>query len=192
MGDDSLQIKLIGKSTVKVCLSAKELDDFGLSRESIGENESDTRKLIIYILDEILHTLGKDLSSGRLCIEIFPTSEKGCLMYISDSSSYTAAHRRRRKKRTADDTAEAPELVFSCSTAEELMGCADILRNRAGKLISRSSLFISQEDFRIVVSVAVPLHGEDFPQSITAAYTREHCSLLIADDAIERLSGLIP
>lgn len=186
-----MNIEFISKSTVKATLTPADLSRFKLDYDSISETNTQTKKLIVYILNELLRLKGKDLSNEHLYIEVFPTVNGGCLLYLSVSSDLT-------EENDNDDDLPA-EFIFSFSNTDELIGCAAELKRLFGKYIKNSSLYYSDEDFRLIIEVSEgssvnelsdKYREEQHELNIKAAHTREHCTKLISSCAVERLAQL--
>ena len=184
---------MIGKSTVKTVISEKELENFGLTYEKIKEDDPHTRELIMYTVGEMIRSKGIDLRDRELYIEVFPSGDNGCLMYISDSKGSILVPSEKKRKNTSSKHRRGfmPEIVFSCRNSYELSECAETLLNKAHGNILCSSLFFSPDDFRIIVSLKGSPISVNFPFNTAAAYTREHYTILLSENALEKLSGVL-
>lgn len=186
-----MNIEFISRYTVKATLSCRDLARFDLDYESISETNTKTKKLIIYILNELLRLKGTDFSEEHLFIEVFPTINGGCLLYLTASSDQT--------NDTLPQEEPPTEFIFSFSDTDELINCAAELRKLFGKYIRNSSLYYSDDDFRLIIEItesSVPekmsdkYRNEQNELNIRAAHIREHCTMLISNHAVERLSEL--
>lgn len=192
-----MHIELIGKSTVKVALSEDDLNEYGLEFDIIESGSAATRRLLSDILDRLLLTKNIDLTSEKLYIEVFPGRPGGVLMYISNSKGVSLSD---RETENADEIIEA---VFSENTIPQLVSTAAGLDLRIGQYIKSSSLYCSDTSFELIIGLdrreiiktlkklrtcqdAVLSGGS----GIRAAHIREHCTPILTECAIKRLSSL--
>lgn len=191
-----MHIELISKSTVKITLSATELDSYGLNYDMIQTESSETRCLISEIIDRLLLIKDIDLSREKLYIEVFSDKLGGCLMYISGA---------RGKNLTETETGTFPEnaaeAVYFCRSISELIDSARDIKMKLGRNVKASSLYYSDDDFCLIIaidndfllkSMKQPCDSNAAGSHIRAAHIREHCTPVLEEKAVERLSELTP
>ncbi len=192
-----MHIELISKSAVKITLTGTELSSYSLEFDLIDSGSPETRRLLSDVLDRLLLTKNIDLSDEKLYIEVFPEKSGGCLMYISNSKGGSLF------SREPDSAEDIIELVFSCRTIPELISRAVFLDLRIGEYIRTGSLYYSDSSFELIAGLerkelikalkrlqdcsdAVISGGS----GIRAAYIREHCTPLLEENAVKRLTAL--
>lgn len=192
-----MHIELIGKSTVKAALSQDDLNEYGLEFDMIESGSTATRRLLSDILDRLLLTKNIDLTSERLYIEVFPGRTGGVLMYISNSKGLNLSDNE------SDNDEELIEAVFSESSIPQLISRAASLDLRIGQYIKSSSLYCSDTSFELIIGLDrreiiktlkklkscqdTVLSGGS---GIRAAHIREHCTPVLTDSAIKKLTSL--
>lgn len=78
-----LELHRIGEEKLKVILSPFDMMKYNLTCEKLDYENTETRKALWNILDEAKHETGFDAAQGRICIEVFPEKNGGCVIYIS-------------------------------------------------------------------------------------------------------------
>lgn len=79
-----MHIEHISKSTLKITVSAAELSSMGLRREDIDGKSPMSRLLVSEILEKLRPQLDSgSLMDGEQSVEIFPSRDSGCVIYIS-------------------------------------------------------------------------------------------------------------
>lgn len=190
-----MHIELISKSTVKIIISASELDSYGLNYDMIQTESTETRTLISDILSQLLLIKNIDLSKEKLYIEAFSDKSGGCLMYISGARGGNLTD-----SETEPYTENHTEIIYFCRSIAELVNTARDIKIRLGRNVRASSLYCSDEDFCLIISISNDYLLKAIKRSrdintvgnlIRAAHIREHCTPILEQNAVERLSQLI-
>lgn len=189
-----MHIELISKSTVKITLTASDLDSYSLNYDMIQTESPETRKLISDIINRLLLIKDIDLSREKLYIEVFSDKAGGCLMYISGA---------RGKNLTESEvmplSEDCTEVIYFCRSIDELVRSAVEAKALFGRNAAASSLYYSDEYFCLIISAVQDSrfksvkHSDDAGTArsmIHAAYIREHCTPVLEENAVERLSEL--
>ncbi|MGN0696020.1 MAG: adaptor protein MecA, partial [Oscillospiraceae bacterium] len=142
-----MHIELISKSTVKISLTASDLDSYGLNYDMIQTESPETRTLISDIINRLLLIKDIDLSREKLYIEVFSDKAGGCLMYISGA---------RGKNLTESEIVPFPEdcaeVLYFCRSIDELVRAAVEVKSLFGRSVTASSLYYSDEYFCLIIS----------------------------------------
>jgi len=187
-------IEKLSSLTVKITLNNYELDFFGLSFELLKNNDSSTKKLITYILDEIKKSLNINLFDEHLYIEAFSGKHKHCILYISIIYD--------------NDIIKNNNLGF-CNG--EIMVVSDSLRSlisyscilSENEIFPESDLFLLQNRYLLIIygiissdpelpeRTAANCGLEYYTDEILNASVKEYGNCIISGDAAGILSGKI-
>ena len=77
-----MELILISESKLKIMLTADDMESNGISEELLTYGEKDVRKIFERILEEAKAKTGFDSSTGRLCIQVYPSKDGGCEVYF--------------------------------------------------------------------------------------------------------------
>lgn len=77
-----MELILISETKLKIMLTADDMENNGISEELLTYGEKDVRKIFEGILEEAKLKTGFDSSTGRLCIQVYPSKEGGCEVYF--------------------------------------------------------------------------------------------------------------
>lgn len=188
-----MKIDIISKSTLKVTLTAADMNEYKLCYEELTGKGSGCRKALGRLLRDTNGPEGAAmaarLSEDRLFVEAFRRMDGGCMLYVSAISA-------QRKKSVLDESREAAPIMLELSSQRELgQLCRCLLREKEQGAEFSSRLFMSKGVFRLAVvpenicrSVILRLFGEfgaAVCSELFAAFTEEHFKVLIGENAAE-------
>lgn len=78
-----MELILISESKLKIMLSADDMNYYELNTDTIDYDNTETRKAFWDILDEAKHKTGFDAASERVFIQVYPSKEGGCELYVT-------------------------------------------------------------------------------------------------------------
>jgi len=78
-----MELILISESKLKIMLSAADMNYYELNTETIDYDNTETRKAFWDILDEAKHRTGFDAASDRVFIQVYPSKEGGCELFVT-------------------------------------------------------------------------------------------------------------
>ena len=188
-----MEQELLKNGSVRIFVSAREMDAFGITFASLDIHTEATRTFLAAVLLAAGDCAAFDLS--RVTVEALPT-EDGCILLLSPS--WTLARRVRRKNGTP--------LIYEFSSADALLGLAAAWRKRyappsyLGCALSASSLYTFAEGYRLILYPLSPLSlsarqllcewGQKAGYGEAAvAFTAEHGHAVCIGDALPRLCG---
>lgn len=163
-----MNISLESPGRLVIVLSHSELQNLGLTYQSIDYSRENSRTVIQGLLSTAAEKTGFDPKGGRLVIEVFPSPDMGCILCFSKSQS--------RRLRLAN----SDERVYEFSDSEHMMSAMEQLYKtgvKGGSLYEKSGKYRllllckypSLTD-RLICEFAVPLGKSKG----AASYTKEH------------------
>lgn len=170
---------------MKIILSGKELAQSGLSCRDFDSDSPEAASLISKLVGAVYLRKGLPVPGQRLFAEVFPTSGKGCVVYISsvDGSLFP----------------ETGTIVLITDSTAALTQAAKLIQIYAGKHCT-SSLYADSSSFKLTIELdedIAPL-TERLRQTAAVApanecilaHITEHCRTIIPENAVDTLSEL--
>jgi len=187
-------IEKLSSLTVKITLNDYELDFFGLNYELLKNNDSSTKKLITYILDEIKNNININLFNEHLYIEAFSGKHKHCILYIS--VIYINDIIKMDNIRYCSD-----KIIIVSECIRSLIKYSCILSEN--HIFPESNLFLLQNRYLLIIydiissdpelpeRTAANCGLEYYTDEILKASAEEYGNCIISGDAVGILSGKI-
>ena len=189
-----MKFVLVDSDKLKVSLTQKDLEEMGISYESIDYSDENTRKALVSLLEKGRAQTGFNPRRAKLYIEVFPSQDGGCVIYYTrlQGGEVFAAGR----------FVPGPSpVVFAFDSSEALIQACSGAKRRCIHRILRSRLYLLEKQYRLVIwsldysdNVSVLFlseYGRPVGEgAVLAAFTEEHGKLLICENAIETLAEL--
>ena len=186
---DMMKIKRLAKNKVRILLSHRELEAFGIVWENIGPNDPATQEWIALLLDAADRHTGFYPEDGHLYVEAVPTDE-GYAVILSTIAP---------EKEETEQSVLSP-LVFLFENAADLTAGARRLYQQYAHRIYQSALYQNGEEYLLVLrpldrcsmesSLLLSEYGTPVAEGeLSAAVIDEHCTSLYTSEALEHLSN---
>ena len=88
----------ISESKLKVMLSRKDLEEYELDTEQLDYGNRETRLLFREILESVKEEIGFDTDGYRVLVQLFPSRDGGCEMFITKIGSIHCERETEREK----------------------------------------------------------------------------------------------
>ena len=188
---DTLNIEIIDKYIIKITLSLKDMQNYGVNYEKINYNDKKTRQLIVSLLYKVKKTTNIDISKSKILIEAFPTEENGCILYLNIINNESINN-------ILNDNSKKP-LIIKFKHIQDFKNMCKILINKhyIKKILKNTLLQINNYFILIIYSDDEQLskispicfeygniigYGE-----LNKKIIEEHCDLIIKNNAIETI-----
>ncbi len=182
-----MELILISSSKLKIMLSAEDMKEYNIE----CDGESALRRGFAPVLERAHEDCGFDIESGRLLVQVFPSREGGCEMFIT---RVAIAGNKEEKDYTSPS-------VCILRTAGDLVALCRALRARG--FGAGSSAYAMREG---VYALILPEFDRDERLPLEASvigeyadrrdcdniegYIKEHASAVFTDNAVARLAEL--
>ena len=194
-----MRIDILSKTTLKLTLTAADMDDYDLCYEAFSQRGSDCRKTLGRLLRSAEEDDGAAMAARllseerRLFVEAFRRMDGGCMLYVS-----ALGH---KHKKVQEDGCDAAPILFE-ATEERDMGrvCRCLLMERKRGAEFSSRLYTDGTCYRLAVtpkntcrSRVIRLFdefGAAICDELVAAYTAEHFRAVINEDAVDIGAGI--
>ena len=189
-----MNIEPLDRQTIKIVLSATDMDKFHISYDEMDYNHPATRKVILQLLQQVREKISFDFSQNKLFIEAFPAQESGCVLYLNLLGED-------QKHSNRSEGFHMP-LIFLIEDLESLRRLCDKLYHSYHHLILKSSLYETDENYNLTVYsyykmdarlIAVIREYGHFlgKGELKSQIIGEHSAKLVKDKAIEMIHQYI-
>lgn len=198
-----MKLILITERKLKILLSGKELDGLGISCDEMDYSNTGTRRVFWYLLDEAKRATGFDAASARVFIQIYPSGDGGCEMYVSKlgdagsgkGQSGSRGRGERSEELTVRRKRRREERIYRFEDMEDMLSaCRELQKRRYGGI---SSAYDGGEELggyylklECEPGECAPLeeYGERRSSAGLADHISEHCREICRGDAVGALA----
>lgn len=210
-----MELILISRSKLKIMLTADDMENYSISADSLTYEKRDTRRAFERILDEAREKTGFDSTSGRLFIQVYPSKNGGCEVYVISNEEDKKCEKKQDKGGTKEVRTPPKPRVCQCvygfdtierviSASRALRGCgydsdSSLYWSESGERETRYYLALREEIDRenrykkrksLSKSDVAGEFGRRMGGRETLIYINEHCRSIIEGDAVERMAEL--
>lgn len=198
-----MELILINSSKLKIMLSHDDMKRYDLDTDCIDYDTTATRRAFWSILDDAKCQTGFDAASDRLFIQLYPSKEGGCEMYVTkmsvprlpsaqDSRKTALADRQYGGREQTDAYGFDSMNSLLCVTRRLLSlgfdGESQVYRDDGGRLfllLSRYGIGAPLDEFSFILEYG---NAENVEQ--LKLYISEHAVCICPHGAVERLGVL--
>lgn len=83
-----MELILINDRKLKITLSESDMKEYDIDCGTVDYSRTETRRAFWSLLDEAKHRTGFDAASDRVYIQLYPSREGGCEMYITKLGTF--------------------------------------------------------------------------------------------------------
>ncbi|MDR0991994.1 MAG: adaptor protein MecA [Ruminococcus sp.] len=184
-------IERAGRDTVKVIVTADELDEYGLEGNELQNGGIEAQMFFVTVFSETKRILGADLGDKRLYVEVFNFGTMDeTIIYLSVKTEDFELE--------GDPAAENEEFI-SVYYAKELYDLSEFSKSlcdnsRSSGIAISSSFYLSDEGYFLVLKSSEPLcapMGAVGTREYCADYIEEHFILIEEENAAEKLAEFV-
>ncbi len=176
-----MEIVRISNEKIKVSLSDSDMVLLEISCDMLDGSSDIGREAFNRIMDKIKETSGFETYGKRIFVQMFPSKDGGCEMFITklNDRKYTMVRKRKNVCYTFHD--------LNC-----LIDFCNVANSR--EYIGSSSFYIDEQHrhYYICLERELPFATEFYGKKCckdTDAYIKEHC-ILITEEAVSKLGAL--
>ena len=203
-----MDITYINSKNIKISISREELYENGLDAESLDYTKTRTKRFIWELLDIAYIKTGFNAGNGRLFVRVFPSADGGCELFITKNADFSEkdgksdtciAQTENENEDLACVTDDADKLYMLCGRLKTAGFCGDSsLYSGTGD----SFILVFNSQRKLPSYINKKFCGEkkdyffaaDYGKMFTVtpemkAYICEHCHLVCAECAVEKIMG---
>ncbi len=185
-----MTVELISPTTIKVVLSACDLEEYSIDCVTLNRRSPETKQFINELTERLMSEGGIEIPGDRLFVEAFPQLSGGCLIYISARDEI----RRRRGPYTS--------LSIFSEDFTPLYSLCRRLFEKLSHIIRGSSLYTDGIGFFLIIETftksedkilaLLPEYSLSCDKSeVTREYIAEHFTPFYTESAVESLYALL-
>ena len=192
-----MELILISENKLKITLSECDMKQYDLDCNTIDYDNTETRRAFWSILDEAKHRTGFDAASQRVFIQLYPSKEGGCEMYVTKlelKSSKESHHALLPLSRRflAFSFERLDELIGVCRRlrAIDFSGSSEAHRSNTGRYV----LIIDEPEENAYIGLSEHSFIDEFGRRENVKHVKlmchEHASCICGENAVEILGSL--
>ncbi|MBE6718067.1 MAG: adaptor protein MecA [Ruminococcaceae bacterium] len=204
-----MELILISESKLKIMLTADDMENYDISNEQMTYEKKETRRVFEKLLDEAREKTGFDSSSERIFIQVYPSKNGGCEVYVTLNTE-GKQERKQREKSTAPKN-KKEYCVYLFENIDDALSACCVLRKIGYK--NESSLYseqkgkaqvkyylVLQEDViqntqgrkrrNVSKSDLANEYGKKLASKEWMLYIREHGKAIVEKNAVQTMSVL--
>lgn len=178
-----MDLIFINDHKLKIMLSGSDMQKYSLDCSNLDYDNKETRSRFWDILNEAKENTGFDFEGGRVFIQLYPSKEGGCEMYVTKLGGL--ASRRESGDGTAKKTSEGKrECAYSFESLENLLSVCRRLsslgyseKSSAWQLPDRYYLLLNEPE----ENAYIPLCECSFIREYGKSESVRNATLLIAE-----------
>ena len=196
-----MELIVINENKLKITLSECDMKQYSLDCETLDYDNTETRRAFWNILDEVKHQTGFDAASQKVFIQLYPSKEGGCEMYvtklgISKGQKDADSHRLKplHHRQVAYSFPSLDRLTAVCKRLCEI-GFSD-KSSAWHSMLERGQYYLiidePEENAYLPLSESSFIfeYGKRENLKNTLLFLHEHASCICKDKAVEVLSAL--
>lgn len=203
-----MELILINESKLKIMLTADDMEDYSISNENMSYENTDTRKMFGKILEKAKEKTGFDSSLGKLFIQVYPSKNGGCEVYVT--TERVGAQNKKSDRKGTPPKKKKEYCVYVFSDFSSVLCACSLLH--ICKYEYESSLYCEglslSKKYYLVLQEEVMLNGQynkkrppsksdlasEYGKKLDGKnmlmYINEHAEELVATNAVSALANL--
>ncbi len=165
-----MEITSLGKLSIRIKLEQSDMDKFGVTYDDMDYKNARTKHIIWELLDKARESAGFDTDGKKLHIQIFPSKQGGCELYISKISASCEGF---------------DEKSYRFSSLESALAALVYLKKM--NLICRAKLYSMGGFWFISADAELSEYGEKLNEPLEIDVLREHGRFICGGSGLLKL-----
>ena len=188
----------INDHKLKIMLTDNDMKKYSLDAGELDYNDKETRCILWDILSEAKESTGFDTDGGKIFIQLYPSKEGGCEMYVTKlgGPSYNKEADNLSSKKTSEGKREC---AYSFDSLDSLLSVCRRLsslgyseKSSAWSLSDKYYLIINEPEENAYIPLSECSFIREYGKSESARHTRllisERAECICPDNAIDTLA----
>lgn len=186
-----MKIEKIDEKTIRILLSAKDMEEYHITYEQMDYNDAATKRAILNIVQQIRQKSNIGIETGKLFVEAFPNEDGGCILYVNVIDPVTEEKFPCRERSSFDTP-----LVFEFDSIDFLTAACSRLWVHDSHLIIKTSLYLYEKKYRLLLYTYCRMeqkiirllqeYGHYLGKgAVLSAFVKEHAKPILTDRAVE-------
>ena len=192
-----MELILINESKLKIMLSPDDMQKYELCCDSVDYSSTETRRAFWNILDQAKHRTGFDAASERVYIQLYPSRDGGCEMYVTKIGMICTpqVHGTDAKPRIVqnDIACVFPDMTSLLRACKAVLERKIACKSRAYTGDAGSCMLFLRIDLRSSDTERLAFigeFGEIYDCALAQAYANEHYRCICKENAVQTLARL--
>ena len=200
-----MELIMINSEKMKIMLTREDMTYYDIKMYSLGHTGNNVREAFSRVLEDIKSETGFDTVTEKSILQVYPSRDGGCEVYVTrlggkgDEGVPTDNSKSGRDSAKVSVRTWLEDVIFVFENITDTIDACRLLR--ADGYVYNSRLYEKDGKYYLFLeddTCGINLTGElcrlsDFGKKIggkiTEAYIYEHCELMIAERAVEKLGG---
>jgi Negative regulator of genetic competence, sporulation and motility len=185
-----MELILINDSKLKVMLTPADMESYAITCDTIDYENTETRRAFWNILDEAKHKTGFDAASDKVFIQVYPSKNGGCELYVTKllHNDYGGNITVKRNDSTVTAVYEFENINSLLAVCRQL-AVVGYIGDSSAFSDSNKSYYLSITERKDTYSFITEF-GERRNTGFLDAYLAEHCVCICEGNAVGVLSKL--
>lgn len=179
-----MELIKISNEKLKITLSPEDMAEYGINCDTADYGRTETRRAFWHLLDEVKHKTGFDSASDRVYIQLYPSRDGGCEMFVTKLAD--------RAEQAPLASGSAARRAFIFPDVAAVIGACRALSARHGQMFA-SAYSAEDGSLLLLLDGDPPAFLSEFGKEVDARAAvlgiPEHFKKL-TDDAIGALAAL--
>lgn len=185
-----MELIIISESKIKLMLTPADMALY----------TGTTKEMLRGIMHDAREKCGFRAADGRIFIQMYPSKEGGCELFVTKLDEHrNGMFMQAGEERTLTEyrkyiyRARASHVIYSFEEMRYLLGCCRGLSGMGYSGSSRAYRDPDKNRYYLKLDCETPVAGENFGSlcpSRTFYYINEHCDVICAENAVEKLGKL--
>ena len=209
-----MELIKVNSQKLKIILTKEDMTSFDITNENLDYTSAKTRKALGSILERAKEQTGFDIKNDRLYIQVFPSVDGGCEMFLTrrarllpEPAMPRCSYYRRKSQLPVEYSCENGRYIVTSQNIDDIIDLCTRMKNE--KFYGTSSLYILNGEYLLTLDFKrrVPCFTKEreydeqarfgficdycnvcYADELPQAYINEHAEVLIKDTAIETIS----
>ena len=199
-----MELIVINENKLKITLSENDMKQYSLDCDTIDYDNTETRRAFWNILDEVKHKTGFDAASQKIFIQLYPSKEGGCEMYVTKLGE---RHKRNEdcpdqelhklhplhKRRAAYSFSSIDDIISVCRRLTEI-GFSEKSSAWRSHIDGKYFLILEEPEenayLPLTESSFIFEYGKSESLKNALLYLHEHADCICSAEAVETLANL--
>ncbi len=192
-----MELLLVTPGRLKIVMSSLDMQEYAITCDNLGYKDGNTKQILRSILAKAKDEVGFDASGRRVVVQMYPSKDGGCEMYVTKSTASplpVPLHSGMRKIPTVFRFGGMQTMLCAC---RKLSDREDILSSAAYAGLDNEECYLLLYTPAVDAFGREPLlfsaaneYGRMWNTEYAIAYLKEHCDCICRADAVKTLGKL--
>jgi negative regulator of genetic competence, sporulation and motility len=186
-----MELILINESKLKIMLSPDDMKEYEIDCQSVDYKSTETRRAFWSILDRVKQETGFDAASERVYIQMYPSRDGGCEMYVTKLGFSGDGKRKERSERKEKQGNASAFVFFDITSLLNVCRALSVRRveGESSAYVDKSGqcmLFFTPKNETLSLKF-IEEFGDKTDPTLSFAFANEHLTCICEQNAVDIL-----